>query len=113
MQSFSKLILSTMVLFLSSTAMADYFFCEIRATYGYVRARNEAEYRVLQTSTEDSEFRCEGYIKGRTTYVKATALNDGGEEFASEENSTAEVIITGLANQGDFQKTVICKCGMN
>jgi hypothetical protein len=108
-----KLTLSLMILLFSGSAFADYFFCEIRASYGFVRARSEAEYRVYSTSTEDSEFRCEGYIKGSTTFVKATALNDGGEEFASENSSTAEVTITGLANQGDFLTTVICKCGMN
>lgn len=112
-KSIQKLTLISLILVFSTPALADYFFCEIQTSYGYITAKNEAEYRVLQTSVEDTEFRCEGYIKNSTTYVKATSLNSGNIMLAEQNHSVAEVTITGLSNQGDFLKTVICRCGMN
>lgn len=108
----TKALIILAMFFSVTAAHADYFACELKADYGFVRAETQAEYGQRTAIAQDNEFSCEGRIVGNETRVVVTSLIEGSSRSATERASKAQVSLTALNSHLDMLDTVICTCGM-
>lgn len=107
-----KLFLTLALVMTASTAMADYFYCELKN--GFVKAEAEADYGVRQASVTMRPFSCEGRVVPgtRLVEVKITSTETGEYRVAQEPYGLVSVKMYGLDIHGDGQDLGECTCGV-